>query len=286
MSPVNPAVLVVGSLHYDIVVEADHLPRRDETGVGHRWFPKFGGKGGNQAVAVAKAGVPVTMLGAVGDDDFGRFLRAALDSAGVDHSKVRTVDSGSGMSVAISDAAGDYAATIVSGANLLIDPEWLSNLSWEGLSVLVLQSEVPEGINVTAARLARQNGIPVLLNAAPARPLSQEFAKLVDILVVNAIEAEMFGSGVVSNLPSAEAAARSLSMRFPTVVVTAGGAGLSYACGDKSGALAAEKVHVVSSHGAGDCFTGSLAACLARGENLEGGCRIASQAAARHVAGE
>ena len=78
-----PIVLTVGSLHYDIMVQADHLPRKDETAVGSRWFPKFGGKGGNQAVAVARAGANSRMFGAVGDDEFGRFMRAALQAAGV-----------------------------------------------------------------------------------------------------------------------------------------------------------------------------------------------------------
>ena len=71
-------VLTVGSLHYDIMVKADHLPRKDETSVGSRWYPKFGGKGGNQAVAVARAGAVSRMFGAVGEDDFGTFLRRAL----------------------------------------------------------------------------------------------------------------------------------------------------------------------------------------------------------------
>jgi ribokinase len=112
-------ILVVGSLHYDILIEADHLPRKDETAVGSRWYPKFGGKGGNQAVAIARAGARARMFGAIGDDDFGAFLRGALRSAKVDDAFVATlVDVGSGMSVAILDADGDYAATIVSGANL------------------------------------------------------------------------------------------------------------------------------------------------------------------------
>ena len=97
MSP-QPVVLVVGSLHHDIMVEADNLPRVDETAVGHRWYPKFGGKGGNQAVAVAASGGAARMYGAVGADGFGEFLLQALDRGRVDRRFVRSLQGvGSGM---------------------------------------------------------------------------------------------------------------------------------------------------------------------------------------------
>lgn len=92
-----PTVLTIGSLHYDIMVEACHLPRRDETAAGSRWYPKFGGKGGNQAVAIARAGAASRLLGAAGDDDFGQFPRGHLRAAGVDDGHVATTpDVGSG----------------------------------------------------------------------------------------------------------------------------------------------------------------------------------------------
>jgi len=110
----HPVVVVVGSLHYDIMVDAPDRPRKGETVTGLAWRPKFGGKGGNQAVAAATAGADVRMVGAVGDDDFGRFLLANLSSAGVDASRVARIDGrASGMSVAISDSSGDYGASRV-----------------------------------------------------------------------------------------------------------------------------------------------------------------------------
>jgi ribokinase len=124
----------------------------------------------------------------------------------------------------------------------------------------------------------------VLLNAAPARDLSASFAALVDILVVNAVEAEMMEAGHVCCLASATQAAEVLAKRFDTVVVTAGGLGLAaWTSDDQSFALAAEKVTVVSTHGAGDAFIGALAASLMAGEAFEASCRAASRAAARHV---
>lgn len=279
-------VLTVGSLHYDIMVRADHLPRKDETAVGSRWYPKFGGKGGNQAVAVARAGAPSRMFGAVGADDFGRFLRQALRGAAVEDGFVSTLSGvGSGMSVAIMDAQGDYAATIVSGANVLSDPAALADPAlWSEVGLLILQNEVTEALNIAAARHAKARGIRVVLNAAPARDLSKDFNGLIDILVVNAIEAEMMGTAPVEGLSSATDAAKQLALRFPAVIVTAGSKGLAAVDADgQSFALPAERVTLVSSHGAGDAFIGALCAALVRSKSLQQAAIAASQAAALHV---
>ena len=283
-----PITLTIGSLHYDIMVEADHLPRPDETAIGSRWYPKFGGKGGNQAVAAAKAGAQSRMIGAVGDDDFGRFLRANLTAGGVEDRFIATIPSvGSGMSVAIVDGAGDYAATIVSGANLHLSAQALADdAAWAGVGLLILQNEVPEAINLEAAKQAHNRAIPTLLNAAPYRALGAEFRALIDILVVNAVEAEMMGSAPVTDLPSAARAAEHLAAQGKTVIVTAGGSGL--AAKGPDGVLhevVAQKVKVVSTHGAGDAFIGALAVHLASGSPLQAACHAASSAAARHVAG-
>jgi ribokinase len=253
-----------------------------------RWYPKFGGKGGNQAVAVAKAGVTSRMCGAVGTDDFGTFLRQKLRAGGVEDGSVATIPgTGSGMSVAIVDRDGDYAATIVSGANLLIDPAALAEEAlWNGVCLLILQNEVPEAINLAACRQARARGIRTLLNAAPARNLSPGLTALIDILVVNAVEAEMMGTDPVTCLPSAAEAAKRLADRFKSVIVTAGALGLAGVGADAAAfSIAAERVRVVSSHGAGDAFIGALAAATVRGLPLAEAARQASQAAARHVAG-
>ena len=283
----NAVVLVVGSLHYDIMIATERLPQKDETAVGSRWFPKFGGKGGNQAVSAVQHGAMVRFVGAVGADDFGQFLRRNLTDAWLDDSQVTTIaDVGSGMSVAISDAHGDYAATIVSGANLHIDPAGLADSAiWAGVNLLVLQNEVPEAVNIAASQAARLRGVPVLLNAAPSREMSPLFRALVDILVVNAVEAHMMGAEEVCGLDSAARAARILASRFRTVIVTAGAQGLavSPAVGDAF-EIPAENVIAISSHGAGDAFIGALAAKLAAKADLKSACSAASQAAARHVA--
>lgn len=283
-----PVVLVVGSLHYDIMVEADHLPRVDETAVGHRWYPKFGGKGGNQAVAAQFAGASARMFGAVGRDGFGTFLLDVLDRRGVDHGFVARMEgAGTGMSVAIQDSAGDYAATIVSGVNLRLDPAALeAKALWEGVRAVVLQNEIATEMNLAAAQKARQSGAFVILNAAPARDVPRALRALVDVLVVNVVEAEMFGTGPVTDLASALSAARDLAADYANVVVTAGARGLAAWTADAAQiVLPARKVTVSSTHGAGDCFTGTLAAALAQGRSLAEACTIAAEAAARHVEG-
>ena len=259
MSKPVPGVVVIGSLHYDIMVAAPHRPAAGETVQGERSRPKFGGKGGNQAVAAARAGVPVRMLGAVGDDAFGAFLRDNLRAGGVDDRFVVTLPGrGSGMSVAISDATGDYGAVIVSGANLEIDPARLDDDElWEGAAMLVLQNEAPEALNLAAARAARGRGVRVCLNAAPYRPLPPGLAAAIDLLVVNALEAEALSGVAVGDIHGAGEAAHQLSQTFPIAVVTAGGDGVAVAEQDgESFTLPAEKVTLVSTHGAGDVFTG------------------------------
>jgi ribokinase len=282
----KPVLVVVGSLHYDIMVDAPDRPRKGETVTGYAWRPKFGGKGGNQAVAAAKAGAEVRMAGAVGRDEFGRFLLEALQAGGVDATCVQQLTGiGSGMSVAISDAGGDYGAVIVSGVNLHLDPGNLAEPRlWRDAQALILQNEIPDGLNVAAARAARSAGTMVCLNAAPYRPLSEELAALVDLLVVNALEAQELCGIVVTDLASATKAAEELAARFPAVVVTAGEEGLAgLKQGEAPVALPALPVTLVSTHGAGDAFVGALVASLAAGCTFNESLKSANAAAAAHV---
>jgi ribokinase len=284
--PSAPAVVVVGSLHYDIMVDAPDRPRKGETLAGHRWAPKLGGKGGNQAVAARRQGVPTSMVGAVGRDDFGTALLAGLDRAQVDRTAVRVLDGvGSGMSVAIFDRDGDYGAVIVSGANLAIEAGQIGDDVLSRAKVLVLQNEIPETVNEAVARRARAHGIRTILNAAPARPFASDLPAAIDILVLNAIEAEMLGGGAVHSLDAAAAVAQTLAAHHPAVVVTAGGDGVAL-CDATTGVLTLPgiPVRVASTHGAGDAFVGTLAARLALGETMLDALTRANAEAARLVA--
>lgn len=275
-------VAVVGSLHLDIMVAAPRLPGRDETLIGSSWHYKCGGKGGNQAVAAARFGARTAFGGHTGQDDFGDRLRANLVAAGVDISHVG-VDAaqGSGMSVAISEAAGEYGAVVVSGANLTIDASTIAS-RWAALwncKVLLLQNEIPEAVSLAAAQAARAKGARIVLNAAPARQMSEAFLALVDVLVVNRVEARM-----LSGEDDMAAALATLHSASRDVVLTLGGDGLMLMTRDGSRTdIPALPVKLLSSHGAGDCFCGALAARLAAGDGLEAACRFATEAAGRFV---
>jgi ribokinase len=147
-----------------------------------------------------------------------------------------------------------------------------------------LQNEIPEDVNEAVARRAKERGVMTILNAAPARPFTTALSQLVDILIVNAIEAEMLGGGAVSSLETAAIAAERLGLRFRTVLVTAGGAGVAFfsRAGDRL-TLPGIPVVVASTHGAGDAFVGAFAARLALGESSVAALNVANQEAARLV---
>jgi ribokinase len=281
-------VVVFGSLHLDIMVQAPGRPRLGETMVGQGWSLKEGGKGGNQAVEAARHGARTAMVGAVGADDFGHRLVAHLQQHGVGTQAVRTVPgASSGMSVALVEPQGDYGAVIVSGVNLALDAAAVAEAAAliGGARWLLLQNEVPEEANIAAAEAAQAAGCRVMLNAAPMRELPLALLSRVDILVVNAVEAEaLCGSPVESSAGAAEAAAALLGL-VPCAIVTAGGHGLAIAGRDGAHhTIPAHDVVVCSTHGAGDAFVGALGARLAAGEALWDAARYANAAAALVVA--
>jgi len=281
-------VIVCGSLHLDIVVQSPDIPRIDETVVGSAWQQVCGGKGGNQAVQAAAAGAKTAMISRVGKDGFADTLLQNLKSSNVNTDAI-TIDpgAGSGMSVAILKNDGDYGAVIVSGSNLKIDPASLAT-EWHklgGANVLVLQNEVPHAVNVAAAIAAKASGATVVLNAAPVREVGQDLLSLVDVLIVNRVEAEGMSGVAVHNRTSAIAALPALRKRAKSIVVTLGGEGLVVSDPSEAVEIAAHAVKVVSTHGAGDCFVGTLAQRLSLGMSLVEACRAANLRAAEFVSG-
>ena len=283
---VSPFIIICGSLHLDIVVTAPSLPVPDETVVGGSWAQVCGGKGGNQAVQAARAGARAAMIGRVGNDDFGKTLRANLAEAGVDHSAVE-IDrtAGSGMSVAITRDDGDYGAVIVSGANLNMTPDVIvTQLRRLGAAkVVVLQNEIPADANLAAARMAAELGAKVILNAAPMRAVDQALLRFVDVLVVNRVEATALLGHTIHDRASARAALAQWGDKTRSIVITLGGDGVVGLAHGELFEVAGLHVKVRSTHGAGDCFVGVLATEIAGGADLHKACIAANGKAAEFV---
>jgi ribokinase len=276
--PPDPVLICAGSLHHDVIVGAPALPRVDQTLTGSAVRYAFGGKGGNQAAAAARAGAEVHMAAAVGSDDLAMTLRAALDAAGVRRSGVQTHPGPSGMSVAISLPDGSYGAVIVSGANLLLRPEAVQFP--RDCALMLLQSEISEAANLTFARRARDAGIATVLNAAPARKVAPDLLALTDLLVVNRGEAADLLGRPEQGIDAARAAEDLAAMGPAAVIVTLGAEGLVISHKGRLTIQPARRVQVVSSHGAGDAFIGALAAEWARGASLDAAAAFGQTAAA------
>ncbi len=275
-------VLVVGSLNQDLTVPVPRHPRPGETVLGGDLALHPGGKGANQAVAAARMGAAVRMIGRVGADAFGRGLVENLKTEGVDVSGVRALeDAPTGTALIAVGPGGENAIVVSPGANARLRPEDLSPAEFASARVLLLQLEVPLDTVLEAARLGKEAGARVVLNAAPARALPEALLARVDLLVVNEHEAATLLKAAPAETPGAALAlARRLSRQVPAAVVTLGEKGLAYAGQEDSGTLPAFPVQAVDTTAAGDAFAGALAAALAEGAALPDALRVGAAAGA------
>ena len=285
-------VVVVGSVHMDVVATADPLPGKGESVVGHRVALSPGGKAGNQAAQAALNGARTFLVGRVGRDVFGDRLRAALARTGVDTTYL-TVDSqeATGVSPVLTGADGEYASIIVPGAGQRLEPTDIDAArdAFAQSTVLLLQCEIPVRISAHAARLARSLGGRVIFNASPAPAgagvIPDALWSAVDVLLVNGVEAERLSGVPVSDEAAAVTAGEELQRRFgiPVVIMTLGGRGMLAL--DERGAhhLPAWPVTVIETIGAGDAFAGVLASELARGRQLNEALPLANAAGALAV---
>lgn len=258
------SILVAGSLHLDVVLKAPHLPRIGETVTGRAVDYVFGGKGGNQALAASRMGADVHFIGRAGSDAFGEMIREMLGTSDVNLEQLQHDPGPSGMSAAILNDDGDYGAVIVSAANLNIETEVVEIP--QGTSLLLLQNEVPEAVNLAIAKKAKAAGVQVWLNAAPARVLSDELVDLLDLLIVNTVESEFYGDTALNT----------------DTLRTLGADGISYRDTHYPGIA----VDVVSTHGAGDMCLGALAAYFEKTGSMTEAIGFAQCAAALHVASD
>ncbi|MDH5538955.1 MAG: ribokinase [Rhizobacter sp.] len=265
-------IVVVGSLNIDLVVRAPRLPLPGETLSGDGFAQHEGGKGGNQAVAAARCGARVAMLGRVGDDAHGERLLRALRGDGIDCSAVgHDTRLPTGVAAITVAHSGENSIVVVPGANRGLLPSHIdaSAALIAGAKLLVAQLESPLVTVAHALALARRAGVATLLNAAPATSLPAEVLQSLDWLVVNQIEAQLLSGMTVHDQPSASAAAQALHAMGPRqVVVTLGAGGLVHADLGGTRHFPALPAQAIDSTGAGDTFVGGLAACLALGMGM------------------
>ncbi|MEM8701504.1 MAG: PfkB family carbohydrate kinase [Pseudomonadota bacterium] len=281
-------ILVTGALHWDVVVHAPRLPHIDETLLGSSVAYQFGGKGGNQAVAAASAGADVAFAGRIGSDQAGAVMRRRLTEAGIDLSELQVGPDASGMSAAIVDANGNYGAVIVSSENHKFDADLLTIPSQ--CRMVLMQNEMTHTVLHKVRQKAHDAGVPVVLNAAPARGLTCADLDGIGVLIVNRVEAsDLLGCAPLdTNWTDTDWAdsVHGLQTLVPgsDIIVTLGGDGVCYArCNQAPRHQPARKAVVRSTHGAGDVFVGTFAASCVTGIPFETAIEKAQVAASSHV---
>jgi ribokinase len=268
-------IICFGSINLDLVFALPRLPVMGETLLGPTVHMEPGGKGANQAVAAARDGGRVIMVGAVGRDALAEDAMVLLAPAGVDVSRVVMVAASTGCAAICVEPAGGNLIAVGSGANLAARQTQIEDGLLAPGATLLLQRETDPGEIEALIRRGRAAGARIVLNLAPAGPLARDALRMLDVLVVNEHEAAWLGA----ELGCAADAGALYAALGVTVVVTLGGDGLLAASETGTIRLAGRPVDVVDTAGAGDCFTGVLAAALDRGMALEAALRRANVAA-------
>ncbi len=266
----------------DLVTFAPRFPRRGETVVGNRFLTYAGGKGANQAVAAARMGASSAMVGRVGGDIFGPQLLDGLAAAGVDISGVGVnKDESSGIAVIGVDETAQNCITQVLGANNSCGPEQAAavKLGLPGATALLLQLEVSVELSLEVAREAKAQGVSVMLDPAPVRPMPAELLSLCDVITPNETEAQaLVDFPVIGSESAAKAAEVLLEKGVGTAVIKLGSQGAYFASQSSRGMVLPFQVDAVDSVAAGDAFNGALAVSLAEGRSLEEAVTIACAA--------
>jgi ribokinase len=263
-------ILVVGSLNADLVVRSPRLPQPGETISGEDLQIIPGGKGANQAVAAARQGSSVSMLGRVGNDSFGPVLIDNLKQNSVETSHVQLTPSATGTAIIVVDPNGQNSIVLSPGANGKVNPADVHAVSFAGYRLLLLQQEIPIETVYAAAQRAKESGVRVLLNPAPARPLSDELLSLPDFILPNETELSLLTNQPVQDISSAEKAGRILLARgAQNVIVTLGANGALIVSSQEVIHVNTYKVDVVDTTAAGDAFIGGFASGLLQNKPLE-----------------
>lgn len=281
-----PEILVLGSVNRDLIVHAQRLPLPGETLRGQRFGSCLGGKGANQAVAASRLGAKVALAARVGLMENGAAMVEQLKGEGVDTRAVaQPADEVPGVALIVVGAAdAENQIVTVAGSNGTLPLAQVEALELAGLRWLVAQQELPLESIARAFERARAAGVKTLLNAAPYRPGCEALLPLVDLLVVNALEAQALVTTLGGDVAEPEALAQTLRAKGPAaVLVSLGGEGLCWVDADGVRRVPARAVTAVDTVGAGDTLVGSLVTALAEGQSIDHALTFAQMAASLAV---
>lgn len=270
-------VTVIGSSSMDLVVTSNIRPGAGETVLGESFKTVPGGKGANQAVAAARLGADVSMIGCVGEDHYGKAILENFKSNGVSVENVKPVtDSDSGTAHIIL-AEGDNSIVVVKGANDHITPDYVEKAKEKikEADIVLIQQEIPEETVEYVAQLCQELKVPLLLNPAPARPLKAEVIEQVSYITPNEHEAALLFKGKEKE---------EVLKQYPNkLFITEGKQGVRYFNGEKEVLVPSYQVETIDTTGAGDTFNAALAVALAEGMGFEKGIQFANRAASLSV---
>jgi ribokinase len=277
-------IVVIGSSNTDMVIKTHHLPVPGETVIGGTFLMNPGGKGGNQAVAAARMGGQVTFIAKTGNDVFGKQSVDLYKSEGINTQYI-FIDgkNPSGIALITVDSNGENCIVVASGANAALSPADIESArsEIETADLVLLQLEIPIETVEYAAELAHKKGIPVILNPAPARALSEKLLKMLYMITPNKTEAEMISGIKVSCWESAREATDIISSRgVDIVVITLGWMGAFIKENNQYHKVEASPVKAVDTTAAGDCFSGSLCVGLSEGLSIADAVKMAVKASA------
>jgi len=287
-------IVVVGSINLDLVAATERIPVAGETVLGSRFQTFPGGKGANQAVAAARLGADAAMLGKVGNDSFGKQLKAGLEQAGVNTDAIDFVEGSSGVAEIITDARGNNAITVVPGANAHLEPRdiYARENAIRAAGVVLAQLEIPLETVQAVSDICAEESIPFILDPAPARPLPDTLLRNVSWLTPNETETCSLLGRAFEELGEDAlelAAGKLLQCGCRNVILKLGSRGCFVALSDGTRLrLPAYPVRTVDATGAGDAFNGALAVSLVSGkaplEAAEWATAVAAISVTRHGA--
>ncbi|MCM3193935.1 ribokinase [Priestia megaterium] len=270
-------VTVIGSSSMDLVVTSSIRPGAGETVLGESFKTVPGGKGANQAVAAARLGADVSMIGCVGEDHYGKAILENFKSNGVSVENVKPVTESDSGTAHIILAEGDNSIVVVKGANDYITPDYVQKAKEKikEADIVLIQQEIPEETVEYVAQLCQELKVPLLLNPAPARPLKAEVIEQVSYITPNEHEAELLFEGKEKE---------EVLKQYPNkLFITEGKQGVRYFNGEKEVLVPSYQVETIDTTGAGDTFNAALAVALAEGMGFEKGIQFANRAASLSV---